>query len=96
MAYDSLLERQRMAFLLELIADPTAPLRTHAELMFQYLASLGFTQPTLAERLQAWAVANNVPQTLAYTMVGFLTLEEPFLDEDGLQITDEDGEPITL
>lgn len=71
MAYDNILEQQRAAFLLALAADPTAPLRTHPELMFQYLATLGFTQATLLDRLQAWAIANNVPQTLAYTRVGF-------------------------
>jgi hypothetical protein len=70
MAYNSILERQRAAFLLQLIADPTAPNKGHLDLMDQHLLSLGFTQPTLKEKLAAWAIANGVAIALAEEVVG--------------------------
>lgn len=91
----NILDDQRAAFILDLGGAPELSRYTHPELMFLWLGIVGLrTEATLLERLQGWARANGIPQTLALTLVG--AASSPLLDEDGVQITDEDNVPITL
>lgn len=68
----SLLDQQRAAFIAALGGDPSLYYYSHPELMFLYLGVVELrTEPSLLERLYGWAVANNIPMTLAATSVGF-------------------------
>lgn len=69
---DTILGKQRQAFLAQLGKTPEQLRKAHPQLMFDYLGSLGYAQPTLLERLQAWGIARSVVQTQCITTVGLI------------------------
>lgn len=69
---DTILGRQRQAFLAQLGKTASNLAKGHPSLMFDYLGSVGYTQPTLLERLQAWGIVTGVPQTKRLTTVGLI------------------------
>ncbi len=70
MAYNHLLERQRVSFLL----DGLSARDNHVDLIFKWLGGQGYTNKHVLGRLSAWATANNVPKTLALTRIGLVFL----------------------
>lgn len=69
----SLLDEQRAVFVSALVGTrPDAATLNHLELMYLYLGVVELrTELTLLERLYGWAVANNIPMTLAAVTLGF-------------------------
>ena len=70
MAYDTLRERSRAVFLTDLVLTES-PL-SFPELAFAWLALNGYTQPTLLERLSAYALFEGVSITVAEANIGLL------------------------